>query len=348
MRTQHKRSRIWAIAALMLAFTLIAAACSSDDPVETSTETTAATTDPSTTSAVDITGAEAEPVEDTEPVEDDSTVGPSTTVRDSGLTVTVQAAGDHTVHTVVSPEQAFANATHIVETDNALVLFDTQFLLPNAADFRAYADSLGKPIEAVFITHAHPDHFLGSEAFADLTLYAIADVVDAIAANGDAEVEEKQADFGPELIAPTFIIPEIVELGTMEIDGVAFELETVVDAEAESQLVVRIPDAGAIVTGDIIYSGSHLILAGPADTWIQAINGLAADSADYPIVLPGHGNAADPTVYDTNIAWLTTANELLGTAETGEEFKQGLIDAFPELGMEAAIDFVLPIYFPEG
>lgn len=350
MSTQHKRSRFWAIAALLLAFALIAGACGDDDPVEAATDDTVAPIDTTTTAAPvdDSTTTTAPPVEDTTPIDDGGTAEPVTTVRDSGLTVTVQAAGDYTVHTVLSPEQAFANATHIVETDNALVLFDTQFLLPNAADFRAYADSLGKPIEAVFITHAHPDHFLGSEAFADLPVFAVADVVDAIAASGDAEVEEKQAQFGPEVIASTYVIPEVVEPGTIEIDGVAFELETVVDAEAEVQLVVRVPDAGAIVTGDIIYSGIHLILAGPADTWIQAINGLAADSADYPIVLPGHGNVADPAVYDINIAWLTTASELLGTAETGDDFKQGLIDAFPELSLEGAIDFVLPIYFPEG
>lgn len=337
------RSPRIAFTALVVMFGLIGAACSSDDPAETSTDTTT-----TIAASVDETTTTDSPAEATTTSEASSEAGTTTTVRDSGLSVTVQAAGDYTVHTVVSPEQVFANATHIVETDNALVLFDTQFLLPNAVDFRAYAESLGKPIEAVFITHGHPDHFLGSEAFADLPVFAIEEVAEVIAANGDAEVAEKQADFGPELIASTYVTPEVVEPGTIEIDGVTFELEIVLDAETEAQLVVRIPAAGAIVTGDIIYSGTHLILAGPADTWIQAINGLEADDSDYPVVLAGHGNATDPTVYAANIAWLTTAGELLGTATTGDEFKQGLVEAFPDLGMEAAIDFVLPIYFPEG
>lgn len=344
MSTPKRSPRL--IIALVVALGLIAAACSSDD-AETSTPDTTTSVEDSTT-----TETPAEPTTTETPAEETTTseapAEPTTTVRESGLTVTTQPAGDYTVHTVVSPEQVFANATHIVETDNALVLFDTQFLLPNAADFRAYAESLGKPIEAVFITHGHPDHFLGSEAFADLPVFTIAEVADVITANGDAEVAEKQGDFGPDNIASTYVIPEVVEPGTTTIDGVDFVLETVVDAEAETQLVVRIPAAGAIVTGDIIYSGVHLILAGPADTWTAAINNLAADSADYPIVLPGHGNVADPSVYDANIAWLATAGELLGTATTGDEFKQGLVEAYPDLGMQAAIDFVLPIYFPEG
>ncbi|NND04488.1 MAG: MBL fold metallo-hydrolase [Acidimicrobiia bacterium] len=272
---------------------------------------------------------------------------PSVSIRDSGLTVTVQPAGDLVVHTMTAPEEVFANATHIIETANSLVVVDTQFLLPMAQDFRAYADGLGKPINRVFITHEHPDHFLGSEAFADLQVFALQAVSDSIAANGDAEVAEKQGDFGPEAIASTYVVPAVVEAGTVEIDGVVFELNEVVDAEAEIQLVIRVPEAGIVATGDIVYSGVHLIFAGPADTWTEALNNLAADSDSYPIVLPGHGLPADPNVYDANIAWLATAGELLGSVDDAAAFKQGLVDAFPDLGMTAAIDFVTPFLFPE-
>jgi hypothetical protein len=74
---------------------------------------------------------------------------------------------------------------------------------------------------------------------------------------------------------------------------------------------------------------------------------LAATADEYPRVLPGHGDPTDPSEYDVNIAWLNTAAELVGTAEPGDEFKQGLIDAFPGRPMEAAIDFVTPLLFPE-
>ncbi|MBT8217456.1 MAG: MBL fold metallo-hydrolase, partial [Acidimicrobiia bacterium] len=187
------------IFALVLA--MVAAACG---------DSTTASTDPGaeeTTTSVATTEPPADPVT------------PSTSVRDSGLTTTVQPAGDLVVHSLTAPQEVFANSTHIIETENALVVVDTQFLLPNAADFRAYADSLGKPIDRVFITHAHPDHFLGSEAFADVPIYALEEVSAAIAANGDAEVEEKQGDFGAEAIAGSYVVPEVVEPGTIDIDG---------------------------------------------------------------------------------------------------------------------------------
>lgn len=265
--------------------------------------------------------------------------------RASGARVASTVVGDITVHSFVAPTEVFANGTHIIETPNSLVLIDTQFLLPLAQDFRAYADGLGKPIERLVITHAHPDHFLGSEAFADVDVYALAEVAASIAENGQAEVDEKQADFG-DAIAGTFVIPTTLEPGTVEIDGVTFEFEEVFNAEAEIQLVIRLPGYGVVAVGDIVYSGLHLILAGSPPTWTQALQDLQADSALYPIVLPGHGVPGDPSLYAANIAWLAKAGELLQSATSGQEFKAGLVEAFPDLGMDAAIDFVLPFLFP--
>ena len=203
--------------------------------------------------------------------------------RETGAVVEVHDLGDVLVHNYLAPEQVFANNTHIIELANSLVLIDTQFLLPNALDFRAYADSLGKPIDRVIITHEHPDHFLGSEAFADADIYALAAVATAIEANGQAEVDEKQADFG-DAIASTFVVPMVLEPGTVEIDGVLFEFEAVTNAEAEIQAVVKLPDHGVIAVGDIVYSGVHLILAGNPPTWTAVLETLKADSANYPVV----------------------------------------------------------------
>ena len=267
-------------------------------------------------------------------------------VRDSGITVTVQDLDEVVVHSLTAPEQVFANSTHIIETPNSLVLIDTQFLLPFALDYRAYADSLDKPIERLLITHEHPDHFLGSEAFSDLPIYALEEVATTIAEIGQAEVDEKQADFG-EMIASIFVVPEVLDVDELEIDGITFQFETVINAEAEIQLVTSIPEYGVISVGDIVYSGVHLILAGSPPSWIEALENLQANSDDYPIVLAGHGVPGTPELYEENIAWLMTASELLGTVETFEEFKSGLVEAFPDLGMDAAIDFVLPFLFPD-
>ena len=323
------------VRASLAAAALLAVSCGSDDDAADQT--------PATIEATATTSAP--PVPTTEPETNESS-GSTVETLPSGATITVQPAGDVTVHTFMAPFEMFANATHIFETPNALVLVDTQFLLPNAVEFRSYADELGKPIDRVYLTHDDPDHFLGSEAFADVDIFALPAVSESIAAIGDAEIADQQVSFG-EAIASTFVIPTPVEPGTVEIDGVNFVLEEVLAAEAEVQMVIKVQSAGVVATGDIVYSGTHIILAGNPDTWTDALNDLKATSDEYPIVLPGHGVPAGPGVYDENIAWLATASELIDTATSGEEFKAGLIDAFPDLELEGAIDFAVPTLFPD-
>lgn len=329
---------------LLLILVLLLAACAPVAPAP-ATESTTAPVEEATAAPVEEATAVPTTAPTAEPTAEEAT-DPMSMTRETGATVTVQSAGDITVHSYLAPQQAFASNTHILELPNSLVLIDTQFLLPNALDFRAYADSLDKPIDRLIITHAHPDHFLGSEAFADVDVYALAEVAASIEANGQAEVDEKQAEFGP-AIAGSFVVPQVLEPGTVEIDGVDFVFERVTNAEAEVQAVTKLPDYGIVSVGDIVYSGIHLILAGPPPTWIEALENLKAEGDTYPIVLPGHGATTDPSVYDANIAWLMKAGELMGTATSGEEFKAGLVEAFPELGMEGAIDFVLPFLFPD-
>lgn len=54
------------------------------------------------------------------------------------------------IHSFVAPYEYAANATHIIETANELVIVDGQFITPLALAFRGYVDSLNKPINRVF------------------------------------------------------------------------------------------------------------------------------------------------------------------------------------------------------
>jgi glyoxylase-like metal-dependent hydrolase (beta-lactamase superfamily II) len=62
---------------------------------------------------------------------------------------------------------AFSNAG-VVDLGGRTLIFDT-FENPNAAvDLRAAAEQLtGRPASCVVISHAHPDHWMGNQAFAD-------------------------------------------------------------------------------------------------------------------------------------------------------------------------------------
>ena len=69
-----------------------------------------------------------------------------------------------TIWTYTSPEAFLSNSTHIIETENGLVIIDGQFVVPFATEFRNHIDEFGKPILRVYLSHDHPDHWFGMGA----------------------------------------------------------------------------------------------------------------------------------------------------------------------------------------
>ena len=58
------------------------------------------------------------------------------------------------------PEGALVNA-YLVETSEGVVAVDGTLTVSDGRALRAQLESLGKPLLAVLVTHAHPDHYGG-------------------------------------------------------------------------------------------------------------------------------------------------------------------------------------------
>ena len=268
-------------------------------------------------------------------------------MRENGAEVTVQDLGEITVHSYSAPQEMFADTTYIIESENALVLIDGQMFVPFASDYRAYADSLGKPIDRVILTHGHPDHYLGLFAFADLPIHAPAATIAEITETGE-ETRAARAEMMGDVIPDRVTIPGVaIEPGTQVIDGVTYDFSLLNGGEHDPMLITRLPDHGVISVGDVAMNEMHLFLAGNPDTWAEALRALAAEDG-YDVVLPGHGLPGGPSMYATNISYLETASELMGQTEDADTFRAGMVEAFPDLGMVAALDFFLPYLFPEN
>jgi len=239
----------------------------------------------------------------------------------------------------------FANATHIIELPEELILVDGQFFAQYGQEFRTLADSLQKPISRFYVTHDHPDHYLGmGDAFADVKVYALPEIMESLLKNGPNQLQEKQQHMGA-LIAGKLTLPaETVEPGEEIIGGIKFIFERVLNAESPTALVIKLPDLGIAIAQDILYHNAHAFIAGPVDRWKAALKQLR-ESGDYDIILAGDGKPADKSAIDNALIYLDKSTEILSKTNNPDEYKQALLEAYPSYAAAKLIDIYIPILF---
>ena len=261
------------------------------------------------------------------------------------IIMVVKNTGDVRIHTFVASfaDSNIANATHIVETRNQLVLVDGQFLAPYARAFRDYADSLGKPIERLYLSHRHPDHWFGlGTAFTDITIYALSETMTFIHDHGEDSRSDhwKLGNLAPEEI----VVPkQVAGPGEETIDGVRYVFDRVTDTEIDYQLAIRLPEVGVYFAQDLIYSGTHLYLTKHMDHWTRVLQEMLA--SDYELFMPGHGLPADKNEVARNIEYLSAARQAIGNGLTGDAFKEFMLQRYPERKCPGIFDIYMPRLF---
>ncbi|MEU4489905.1 MBL fold metallo-hydrolase [Streptomyces purpurascens] len=235
--------------------------------------------------------------------------------------VTVLDKGAVRIHSYMSPADTFHTTTQLIETSARIIAIDAQLLPAYTDEVIAYAKGLGKPLDRLIVTHAHPDHYNGAARFG-APVHALAEVREQIIARGDSKLPTGQVipviDFTPDV--------ELVP-GTEVIDGVPFVFEAVSGGEAADELLVKLPDQRVLIAQDLVYNDVHLYLGNNDITgWEKAVDALAAESG-YDTVLAGHGLPTGPEVYAEVRRYLADARELLG--DDGEAYRKAIVDRYP-------------------
>ncbi len=182
-----------------------------------------------------------------------------------------------------------ANTGFIVGRDGVVVI-DTGPSKLYGQQMRAQIDkaSGGKPIAEVLITHAHPDHFLGNQAFAGAPIEALPATVTTITQQGEtlsANLYRLVGAWmqGTEVRAPT----PLAQTGERSIAGRRLRL-IALTGHTESDLVVFDEASGTLFAGDLVFF--HRAATTPnADIahWLASLDQL--QKIDFRQLVPGHG-----------------------------------------------------------
>lgn len=210
----------------------------------------------------------------------------------------------------LQPQQIAAN-TWLLEgsTDNfnhenggnianiALIVTETEAILIDSGPSFAYGRELAdvikritdKPVAHILITHHHPDHMLGNQAFPDAVIAALPGTAQLMETEGDAMAENMYRMVGDWMRGTEVVLADtLLTPGTLSIGNYTLELYAMA-GHSGADLVVLDPQTGVLFAGDILFYQRALSTAHTPDinTWLADIERVAA--LPWRVLVPGHG-----------------------------------------------------------
>lgn len=208
--------------------------------------------------------------------------------------------------------------TYWIETPGGgLVVIDVQRDLIHAAQALAAVKAVGKPVRAILVTHAHPDHYTGiglfRQAFPGVPVYSSEATADAIRNDTYGANAGTQAD-APDITPRDFVAPGITfdDDTTLQIDGLTIIARELGAGEAPATTAYYLPSTHELFTGDAVLNRLH----GPlreahTGEWLGILDRLEAMYPNVTIVHPGHG-ASGPKepMFDDERLYLRTCRAI--------------------------------------
>jgi glyoxylase-like metal-dependent hydrolase (beta-lactamase superfamily II) len=229
--------------------------------------------------------------------------------------------GDPRIHRhSTGPQGALVNA-YLVETGEGVIAVDGTLTVSDGRALRARREALGKPLLAVLVTHAHPDHYGG------IVELVGSDEVPVIATAGVDEVIRRDDALKEEILRPMFgeewprerVFPNrtVSDGETLDFGAGRFAVRDLGPGESPHDSMWFLgDDRRTVFLGDQIYDHKHAYLAdGFFEEWLAHLERLRQELPSDAILRIGHGGPVAPAHLDWQREYVETFVEAVRGAE---------------------------------
>ena len=257
------------------------------------------------------------------------------------------AEGIPTTTTDVPPDEdrrmwSPTSATLITgEQDAALV--DALFTEAQAEALRHWVMASGKNLTIVYITHGHPDHWLGLgtilDAFGSVRAFAVPSVIAQMRAHSTPEVlaGQWQSRFTEPLAATaaTAAMADPVPPEGLRLEGHELVPVELGHTDTDDTTCLYVPAIGLVIAGDAAYNNVHLYLADSGiqgrGSWLRALDTIG--QLQPRAVVAGHKDPAagdGPEIIAETRGYIRDFEAGIGATSTAVELYRFMRERYPQ------------------
>ncbi|MGR4043971.1 quinoprotein relay system zinc metallohydrolase 1 [Pseudomonas sp. JDS08PS003] len=193
---------------------------------------------------------------------------------------------------------AKANGGNIVNT--AFIVTDSGVVVIDSGPSKRYGEALrqaiaattDKPVIQLLLTHHHPDHVLGNQAFSDVPIGALAGTTALLRQQGDAMAENLYRMVGDWMRGTEVVLPtQVLEPGVLEVGGHRLRLLGL-SGHTGADLAILDENTGVLFAGDLVFYQRALTTPNSPglEAWLKDLDTLQGLS--WKLIVPGHGPVA--------------------------------------------------------
>lgn len=244
----------------------------------------------------------------------------------------------------------FGVTSTIIYGDNDAILVDAQFTLSNAHRLLADLMELKRNLKIIFLTHLHPDHYLGLEViksvYPDAEVIAFKKVADDI-----NQAYNFKIDYWGNTILKTNGAKIKFEVTRLEDDIICLEGQSInilgnLCGDCVDISALWIPSIRTLIASDLVFSGCHVWIADmrspeQVKQWLETLDKL--ESLEPAMVIPGHSSFSSLTLSPSSIGftrqYINDFFKQFSATNDAETLKMAMERIYPGLPLKICLEY---------